>query len=140
MPRERRRTDLDLARSLIAPHLTWKETALAFICYAIPAASVGREGRPVSRTGRPLVGAAIRVSTAVAIAIRMGHMVGVHVMGTGVCHGAWRKADSKRHDERNPGFGNHDEFLTKSAQSQKLSSKVAAREPLSPIQPFCPTR
>jgi hypothetical protein len=71
---------------LTAPHLAWKESASAFVCYAIPAASVGREGRPVSGTWGPLVPAAIWVSTAVAI--RRGHVVGVCVMGMLVRHGA----------------------------------------------------
>jgi hypothetical protein len=96
---------------LVAPHLAWKESALAFVCYAIPAVSISREGRPVSGTGRPLVAATIWVSTAVAI--RRGHLVGAHMMGTRVCHGAWRNTDSERHDERKPSFGHHHEVPLK---------------------------
>jgi hypothetical protein len=32
-----------------------------------------------------------------------------------VRYGTWRKTKSKRHAERDPGFGHHDEFLLKSA-------------------------
>src|SRR5215469_9294286 len=123
------------SRGLIAPHLAWKESILPLVCYAIPAASVRREGRPVSGTGRPLVTAAVQISTAVAI--RRGYVVGVCVMGTRMCDGVWRNTDSERHDERNPGFVHH-EFLLKSARFQRLSDKAAAREPLSRITAPCP--
>jgi hypothetical protein len=65
------------------------------------------------RASKPLVAAAIRISAA----IRMGHVrvAGVCVMSTRVRYGTWRKTKSKRHAERDPGFGHHDEFLLKSA-------------------------
>jgi hypothetical protein len=115
---------------LIAPHLAWKESTLALVCYAIPAASVRREGRPVSGTGRPLVGA-VRISAAVAI--RRGRVVGVCVMGPSICHGAWRNADGECHDECNPGFGHHHEVPLEINPISEAFRRAAAREPLSRI-------
>jgi hypothetical protein len=94
--------------------------------------SIGWKGCPV--TWRPLVAAAIWVST--PIAIRGGHVVGVRVMSTGVCYGARHNTDSERRDEHSRGFGHHDELLLKSAQFQRLCGRQQPESPVADYSPF----
>ena len=91
--------------------------------------SVWRKGGSISGALKPLVAAAIRVGAAVAI--WMGHLVGVCGMSTRVRHGTRSNKDGKRHEEGDLGFGHHDGSLLKFAQCQGLCGKPAAREPLS---------
>jgi hypothetical protein len=102
-----------LSRGLTAPHFAWKKSAFAFVCYAVPfpIGRVRRKGGSISRALKPLVAAAIRVIAAVAV--WMGHVVGVCVMSTRVCHSTRSSKGSKRHEERDLGFGHHDGSLFK---------------------------
>src|SRR5215469_3059333 len=121
----------------LTPHVAWKESALAFVCHTIPTpigSSVWRKGGSISGTWRPLVVAAIRIST--AISIRRDHVVGVRVMSTRVCHGGWRSTNSERHDECTPGLGHHDEFLLKLAHCRGLSTRQRPKNPVAEYSPF----
>jgi hypothetical protein len=104
---------------LTAPHLARKKSSFAFVRYAVPfpIGIVRRKAGSISGALPPLVAGAIGISA--AIAIWMGHVVGVGV-NTRVCHGAWRNTESERNGECNLNFGRHDQFLPKFSQFQRL--------------------
>jgi hypothetical protein len=100
-----------LSGGLRATHLAWKESTLAFVCYALPAPirTVARDGSCISSTSRPLpfIGAPIRVSAVVC----RGRVAGPHVvMGIWMRHRNWRSTDGKRYNECYPASNHHDEF------------------------------